>query len=80
MKVEPMSNEEIQTFLVEELRKDFIFSILRREMQNNLYHWYDEIVDCPLCPFSDDCKNHENCEKHIRNYIKKGDINYEHKS
>ena len=80
MKVEPMTNVEVQDYLREELRRDFILNILAREAKNKLPHWYDEIVDCPYCPFKDECKSHRYCDKHILNYITKGDINYEHKS
>lgn len=79
MKVEPMSKEEVQQFIAEELRKDFIHSIIRREAKHNLPFWYNTIIDCSVCPFDEEC-DHEGCKEHIKNYIAKGDINYEHKS
>lgn len=79
MKVEPMSKEEVQQFIAEELRKDFIHNIIRREANNNLPFWYNTIIDCSVCPFDKEC-NHEACKNHIKNYIKTGDINHEHKS
>lgn len=79
MKVEPMLKEEVMEYVKERRRNDYILNILSREAKDDLLHWYDVIVKCCYCPFNENCE-HENCEKHIKNYITKGDINYEHKS